>query len=81
MRELWRAACGRIDLDVMGRAFWLAAFDKDKKLTERELAQMHPLRALEIPPPPPKSADEKAVENKAGWALVRQFFKQKPKRR
>lgn len=77
MRELWRAACGRIDLDVMSRAFWVAAFDKDKKLTEHDLAQMHPLRALELPPPPAKTPEERAVESRAGWNLIRQFFKQK----
>lgn len=77
MRELWRAACGRIDLDVMSRAFWMAAFDRDKKIGERELAEMHPLRALEIPPPPAKSAEEKAIESKAGWKLIRQYFGQK----
>lgn len=76
MRDLFRAACGRIDLDVMGRAFWMGAFSQ-KVLTPGELEDMHPLRRLERPPPKPKTPEERAAESKFGWKLVKQFFTQK----
>lgn len=78
MRELWYLACGRWDMDVMGRAFWLSQFGV--KVTAEQLADMHPLRKIERPPPPPKTPEERAVESRAGWNLIRQFFKQKKRR-
>ena len=45
---MWRAACGRIDLDVMGRAFWAGQFGVN--LTAADLTALHPLRSLELPP-------------------------------
>jgi len=76
MRDLWRAACGRIDLDVLGRAFWMSAFSQ-QELTADQLEDMHPLRRLERKPPPEKTPEERAAESKVGWKLVRQFFTQK----
>lgn len=66
MRELWRAACGRIDVDVAGRAWWLARLF-GVTVTPEMLDDMHPLRVLEKPPPTPEQV--KAAETTA-WAIL-----------
>ncbi len=76
MRHLWWLACGAIDRDVHQRVFWRREIF-GKQTTADEMADMHPLRRLEKPPPPEKSAEEKAIESKAGWKLIRQYFGQK----
>lgn len=75
MRQLWRAACGRLDLDVAAKAFWIGVLGKEP--TDQQVQAMHPLRRLEMPPPPPKTETTKKAESKAGWSLIRQFFGQK----
>lgn len=45
MRQLWRMACGRIDLEVAGKAFLIALLGG--QVDETTLAAMHPLRSVE----------------------------------
>jgi hypothetical protein len=62
---VWWAACGRIDLDVRARAFWMSAFGEP--VTADGLVDMHPLRRLERPPP---SEEARRVEDAMGWRLM-----------
>jgi hypothetical protein len=61
LREVWWMACGRYDLDVRQRAFWVQAFGQ--RVTAEQLIDMHPLRRAERP----------AVaegDGEAGWAVL-----------
>lgn len=70
MRQLWRAAAGRLDLEVAGKAFLIGLFGG--RVDEATLAALHPLRGLEATPgtatgqrpagePKPMTAAERAV--------------------
>lgn len=67
MRHLWLAACGRIDLDVAAKAFWMAAFGQ--QVTPDQLEDMHPLRRVQRPPP---SAEEAKAVAGFGMNLLQQ---------
>jgi hypothetical protein len=55
-------ACGRYDLDVRQRAFWMRSFGQ--QVTQEQLIDMHPLRRLERTP------EERGDAGEAGWAML-----------
>lgn len=58
-------ACGRIDLEVMNRAFWRQAFGG--QMSDEAYLEMHPLRRAERPPPTPEAVKASA---EMGWAIL-----------
>lgn len=52
MRQVWRLACGRLDVHASGLAFWISAFVQE--LTAEQIAELNPLRAALKPPPDPE---------------------------
>jgi hypothetical protein len=66
MRELWWMACGRIDLEIDGRVWWLGRVF-GTQVPDEVRDEMHPLRRLEKEPPTPEQ--EKAAEGMA-WTIL-----------
>lgn len=67
MRQLWRMACGRIDLEVAGKAFLIGLLGG--QVDERTVAALHPLRSLE-----PAGDDHDGGEPKAMTAEEQALF-------
>jgi hypothetical protein len=62
MRQLWAAARGRIDMELMTPLFVLGCFGQ--QVSERQLAKLHPLRRLEM------AQEEKSADGDAGWVVL-----------
>jgi hypothetical protein len=71
LREVVWMACGAMDRDLHGRAFWMAAFGQ--KPTAAQLLDMHPIRRAERPPLTPENRE--AIARRA-WRDLDAFFTQ-----
>ena len=49
-------ACGRYDIDVRQRAFWMQAFGT--RVSPEQLVEMHPLRRIYMAQPDPAEVEE-----------------------
>lgn len=61
-------AAGRLD-GLVAQTQWIASI-LGCPLSERDLQQMNPYRPPEAPMVEEKTPEERAAENKAGWALL-----------